>query len=232
MIGSDTRTPCGFAGTFASHALLSLLAPALLSAGGCASYLNAQVTSFQNVSPQHPLTGRRFLVEPTVEQKESLEYRAYAELVSRALVDHGLVDATSSGNAELAVSVRYSVDGRPVTNAYPEYGYANFGPVWGWAPYRVPGGGISYAWTATYPVSYGTVGTNYASAVRYRRKLEVEISERVSGKKRLYEGSVVSEGASASLAPVMPAMIRALFHDFPGTNGRSRIVQVLLDPQQ
>ena len=232
MIGSETQMPCSFAGTLARRALLCLLAPVLLSAGGCASYLNAQVTSFQNVSPEHPLTGRRFSVEPTVEQKESLEFRAYAELVSRALVDHGLVDATSSGTTDLAVAVRYSVAGRPVTNAYPEYGYANFGPVWGWVPYRVPGGGIGYAWTATYPVSFGVVGTNYASAVSYRRRLEVDISERGSGKKRLYEGSVVSEGASASLAPVMPAMIKALFHDFPGTNGRSRIVQVPLDPQQ
>ena len=130
--------------------------------------------------------------------------------------------------------MRYSVDsGQPVIYGYPAYGYASYGPVWGWAPYYGPGGRVHYLWTATYPVGYGVVGTSYSQAIALPARARVDITDpprrRHDGRRRLFEGTVVSEGESASLAPVMPAMVRALFSDFPGPSGVSRRVQVRLD---
>jgi hypothetical protein len=211
-------------------ARLLVMAPLMLLAGGCASYLSADVTSFHQLPTGHRFAGRTFAIEPDPEQKDSLEFRAYADLVREALIGHGLVPA-SGPNADLGVSVRFWIDdGRPVTYGYPAYGYTSFGPVWGWVPRPGPGGHVHYVWTATYPLGYGVVGTNYSRYVLYRRELRVEINDRRADGKgaRLFEGSASSEGESGALAPVMPAMVRALFSDFPGPNGVTRRVQVNL----
>ncbi len=211
---------------------LVLLAMLVGAASGCASYLTAQVTSFHEAGDKR-LAGRSFAIVPTQEQADSLEFRAYAALVRDALVREGL-PAAAEGQGELRVAMRYSVNsGQAVTYGYPAYGYASYGPAWGWAPYYGPGVMMHYPWPA-YPVSYGVVGTSYSQAMLYRRELRVEITDpRAGGNEgkggRVFEGTVVSEGESASLAPVMPAMVRALFSDFPGPSGVSRRVQVSLD---
>lgn len=215
------------------RSILRLAALALLAAlagltGGCATYMSAQVTSFHQLTPDQNLAGKRFVIEPAKEQKDSLEYRAYAGLVSEALVRNGLVDA-GEGSADVGVAIHYSIDsGTPVAYSYPTYGYAAFGPVWGWSPYFGSGGHVHYAWTAGYPIGYGVVGTSYGQSILYRRQLRVDITDRRAPVK-LYEGTVVSQGESAALAPVMPAMVRALFSDFPGPKGVSRVVNVRLN---
>ena len=207
--------------------LLVLLGALVAATSGCASYLTAQVTSFHQADGNR-LAGRSFVITPLREQAESLEYQAYADLVRDALVRRGLV-ASTPADAALEVTIRYAIDGgKAISYGYPAYGYASYGPVWGW-PYYYPGGYVHYMWPATYPV-----GTSYAQAVLYRRELRVDITERRAGRDastggRVFEGTVVSEGESASIAPVMPAMVRALFSDFPGPNGVSRLVQVQLD---
>jgi hypothetical protein len=210
-------------------AVAALFLPLLAGAGGCATYMEAQVTSFHQVSENLRLEGRRFVIEPSADQKDSLEFQAYADLVRRALVEKGLVAAGAGASSDLVVRLTYTIDGgRTMVHGYPAYGYTHYGPVWSWAPYPVPGGGVSYVWTPTYPMSYGVVGTHYAQSTLYRRELHVVIEDRKPGGdgRRLYEGTVISEGGSASLAPVMQPMVRALFSDFPGRNGVTRIVQV------
>jgi hypothetical protein len=202
-------------------------------ASGCASYMSAQVTSFHQAAATDRFAGQGFVIEPTAAQKDSLEFRAYADLVREALVRRGLVDAPESG-AALAVAVRFSVDsGKPVLYSYPAYGYAGWGSVYGWAPYYGPRGHVHYALTATYPIGYGMFEPNYyTQSVLYKRELRVDITDRRAGGgtgAKLYEGTVVSEGESAALAPVMPAMVQALFSDFPGPSGVARRVQVRLD---
>jgi hypothetical protein len=40
--------------------------------------------------------------------------------------------------------------------------------------------------------------------------------------KKLYEGKVVSRGFSDKLTKVLPAMVKALFEDFPGQSDSTR----------
>jgi hypothetical protein len=192
--------------------------------------MQAQDTSFHQGGAQDlRLEGKRFVIEPSAAQKDSLEFQAYADQVRRALVEKGLVAGGAGASSELIVRLTYTIDGgRTVVHGYPAYGYTHYGPVWAWTPYPVPGGGVRYVWTPTYPMTYGVVGTQYAQSTLYRRELHVIIEERkpAGDGPRLYEGRAISEGGSASLAPVMPAMVRALFSDFPGQNGVTRIVQV------
>ncbi|HEX5872791.1 MAG TPA: DUF4136 domain-containing protein, partial [Longimicrobium sp.] len=135
-----------YPGTALRRLRLVLLALLVGATSGCASYLTAQVTSFHDAGDKR-LAGRTFAIAPTKEQAESLEFQAYAELVRGALVREGLV-AAAENQAELRVTMRYSVDsGQAVIYGYPAYGYASYGPAWGWAPYYGPGGGMHYMWT-------------------------------------------------------------------------------------
>ena len=237
-----------------------LLLAALLS--GCASTLASRVTTFH--APDSRFDGRRFALVASPEQAGSLEYRAYADLVRKALVARGLVDVTPAGasaagiggsapaEAELTVQLHYRIDdGRAVSVATPAYGYMQAGPVWSMTPYLGPGGRVHYAWAPSWPMSYGMIGQTVSQTLVYRRELRVEIDDarkrntatapatpsvtpatpegRLSSEGRLYEGVAFSEGQSATLAAVMPAMVRALFTDFPGPNGATRIIEVPFD---
>ncbi len=225
-----------------------LLLAALLS--GCANTLASRVTTFH--VPDSRFEGRRFALVASPDQAGSLEYRAYADLVRKALVARGLVDVTAVGeassgiagsapaDAELTVQMHYRIDdGRAVSVATPNYGYMQAGPVWSMTPYVGPGGRIQYAWAPTWPMSYGMIGQTVSQAIVYRRELRVEIDDArkrpaatpapvapAAPEGRLYEGVAFSEGQSATLAVVMPAMVKALFTDFPGPNGATRIIEV------
>ena len=43
---------------------------------------------------------------------------------------------------------------------------------------------------------------------------------------RVYESTLVTRSESAAVAPQMPAMIEALFADFPGVNGKTVTVNL------
>jgi hypothetical protein len=46
---------------------------------------------------------------------------------------------------------------------------------------------------------------------------------------RVFEARAISEGEAASVAPVMRAMVHAIFQDFPGPSGTTRVVRLPLD---
>lgn len=255
---NERRSLAGRRSGRAAGAVLLALAGLL---AGCASTLSSQVTSFH--APETRFEGRRFAVVASPEQAGSLEYRAYADMVRKALVARGMVDVIGTGEvptsppptAELAVTIGYRIDdGRAVPVATPTYGYYQAGPTWAMTPYIGPGGIVRYTWTPSWPMAYGVVGQTVSQAVVYRRELRVVIddpsrmppppasvtppaAQAPSGAAtpaappagRVYEGTAFSEGQSSTLAPVMPAMVRALFAEFPGPNGSTRIVRVPFD---
>ena len=77
----------------------------------------------------------------------------------------------------------------------------------------------------------GIFGT--ASYTEYRKGLWIFMYENAfdrssDERKIIYEGSVVSAGSLVQIATVMPAMIRALFWEFPGESGSMRTT--LIEP--
>lgn len=73
-----------------------------------------------------------------------------------------------------------------------------------------------------------------ATYTEYRRGLWIFLYEKKQGRaeedelKIVYEGSVVGAGPLMQVSNAMPAMIRALFRDFPGDSGRPH--RVFIDP--
>jgi Domain of unknown function (DUF4136) len=224
-------------------AIAGLVLATLHAVAGCASGLTAQVTSFHRLaasgaepggtptpaartSAPPPLAGRSFEMRPSPDQQGSLEFDRYASLVRQALIEQGLVDRgpTGAGSipaAELAVDLRYSAtssSGR-LTGGAGSGGGVTIG--------SGVGGGSSFG--VGIGLGFPIVGSA-ADRVSYRHELRVTIERSGAAESpRVFEGQVVSEDSAASLASVMPALVRALFQDFPGVSGVSRVVSVPLD---
>lgn len=196
-------------------ALASLLLTLILS--GCASTLSTQVTAFHppEVSRQS-LAGKTFVVLPVAGQAAGPEFETYAASVRTALIDKGLV-AASEPAAELRVRLAYSVG--PGSSAGPAGSTAGVSVGSGFGL----GGGSGVMLGLGFPIATGGGGVNY------RRDLRVTIERAAPGSgepTRLYEAIATSEGRDPSLAPVMPAMVQALFDEFPSPNGQTRVVKV------
>lgn len=210
--------------------IFTLLVTALtVLLAGCASTIQSEVTAFHQW-PQH-LADKRYVFERTPEQGDSLEYRSYEQLVRTELQGLGFAEVPHPGQAQLKVSMEYGVsvrdvrEVRPVNLPPPWYGSPWYGPYWqpyGYAPFYSPFHGPFYD-----PFWYGSGYNGYeeTSYQLFSRRLNVQISRRVDGR-RLYDVTVISEGRNGTLAAVMPYMVRSAFAEFPGPSGTPRHIRL------
>ena len=219
MARDDTRTSWSRVG--AALAGLTLVVATLQ---GCATALDTTVTSFHQ--PGASWAGKRFAIVPDASQRDSLEYQSYAALVSRGLQQNGLVPA-AEGRAEVDVTLHYKVEElRPLVYHSPVY--AGFGPVWGGYPYYYgPFYGPYFGRAPYWPMGYAYVGGETRAYRNWRHELKVDIGK-PGATSQQYQATAVVEGSNAALVSYMPALVEAIFHDFPGPNGQVRHVQVEL----
>ena len=202
-----------------------LIGAALLGGlGGCATtppVVRTQVTTFNQWS-QLP-ADKSYVFGRTLELQNSLELKTYEDIVRDELTLKGFKEAANPAQAKLTVTLRPSTASREVRLRDPWPA----DPFWG--PYGWRGGwygGRPFGWYGSYG-SYSQF-EDYSATV-YRRKLELDIDSRGAESKRLYEGTVQSDGNTDTLLPVMPYLIRALFTDFPGNNGVTRRIDVPIE---
>ena len=203
--------------------------------GGCASTLRTEISAFHQIQTQSSAgsigASPRFAIMPLdAEQRESLEYQSYAALVSGHLqaLQWTLVPPDQ---AAIRVTLRYGVGsvqslviGDAFGSAYG--GFNSWGGYWGsgWGGPRGAAIGMGF------PLGQWQRDVR----VVYLRELILRMERSGTGgagapaQERIYEATVRSEGNTPSLPMVMPAMIRALFLDFPGPSGMGRSVEVLL----
>lgn len=205
--------------TTAGRAAALAMVPLALLLPGCASTLSSEVTSFHRLADG--LAGERFAVVPEPAQAGSLEFDTYAGFVREALVGRGLLDGgVGNRSADLEVRLTYGVNGGTPVAGRGTRGEVGFGVGAGTGGFSMGGIGIGIGIP---------IGSRPADAAIYRRSLTVTIDRpRAAGPSRVFEATAVSEGQTASIAPVMRAMVQAIFQDFPGPNGVTRIVEVPL----
>lgn len=190
-----------------------MLSFVLVGANGCASTLRTQVTTFS--SEFNDYRGQRYELRPSAEQRESLEFESHAASLRAVLERQGMVRATTGQAADLAVIMRYSVSASQSSGGGGTLGVGGGGFSFG-------SGGIGIG------ISVPIGGRREPEIIGYRREVQVQIDRLGSAGSRVFEGKAVSEGRSASLAPVMPLMLQAMFEGFPGANGTTRVVEVPL----
>lgn len=213
------------------HALLALAGCALLVLQGCASSLSSHVSRFHQFDRGIPEKTVAILPQDA-QRKDTLEYRAYAGRLAERLTQVGL-RVVDEKDAQLLAIVNYGIDeGKSVTHSSPDY-------VWH------PGEYVSYTVSVhgthgprSYRVTTYLPGYQVYSGQRLHSKLLysaflsldiVAIGARDDKTEKLFEGRVASSSAYKLLPEVMPAMIDAMFHEFPGISGESMRVSTPID---
>lgn len=205
------------------RALLLLVAAGLV--GACALMLTGRVSSFHVLDA----TPRSFVLVPITDQQESLEFRTYAGMVRDQLIARGWKEAPLA-SADAAVFLQYQISqGRQVAFSYPIFGQVPTGSSTTTGSVSTYGNTASFNATTTQQTTVGVVGTGTGSRTEFDRAVRLTMfsvpAYRESGRmERLYEGEIRSTGSTGDLPAVMPALIRGLLEEFPGTSGSSRSV--------
>lgn len=182
--------------------------------------VRSEVTAFHEWPAD--LQNATFTFDPTAEQQNNLEYRAYASLIREELQRLGFRAAENEAAADLAVRFKYGITSRDVRIVEPmmvDPGFPLFRPYGGrYGPYYDP------FWHSGYGDRYET------QYVLYTRKLHITISRTSTGR-NLYDVTVVSEGRKPNLASVMPYMVKSAFAEFPGPSGVPRRIELTMDEE-
>lgn len=178
--------------------------------------VEADVTRF-SAAPAGPAPGTVSIM-PSPEQRGSLEFEAYADMVAEELRLHGFrpIPADSVPPPDYMVRLNWGV-GEPVTQVYSSpstlYGGTSvFGSRTGYGlGVGIPLGGSqrvdSYTtWSKWLTVAMRPAGAEQASNV--------------------FEGRAVTGAGGASVQPVMPYLVEAVFTNFPGRSGATEEVRI------
>jgi hypothetical protein len=188
------------------RSFLAALSLALLL-GGCESRMRADVTQFSTLAALP--AGRSFVVVAEPPQSGSLEFQHYAGLVGGALQEHGLVAGKDPAAADLVVLIHYGSLG-PHTEVRSEPGAWGYGHGWryGLSPWSGEIDSITY----------------------YAQMLEVQIFDgpawRSNVRTMVYQGRATGDTTANEISAAIPALVRALFENFPSNDGRVERVVV------
>lgn len=196
---------------------LRLLVPlALLLVSACASRLTTDVARFHQL--QRPSGERVMVVAKDPEKTGSLEFAQYAGVVASYMTELGYQMVTR--DADLVVELDYVIgDGDEKVRTRNRgfvgaggvgfnrgfYGFGAFGPGFGG----------------------GFYGPEIDSVTVYDRQVAMNIVRPVNNQ-TLFEGRVYSRGSDNRATEVVPFMIQALFHEFPGKSGTTERVVIEL----
>jgi len=205
------------------NVLIMMLSLILLS--GCAGLVKSRVTVFHQFGETS--IPKTYLFVPMKGQKSSLEYKTYIELVRQQLNKFQYRETAQNEAPDVIIVLNYGIDsGKEKSMSFPVYGQTGVSSSTTHGTLNTYGNHGTYSGTTTYIPTYGVVGSSTMSATEYTRGLWLYIVDAKSvGTKDLnvlYEASVKSSGSSDQLPCVMPAMIEALFKEFPGKNGDTR----------
>lgn len=173
---------------------------------GCAQSTRTRVNSFREVGPI-PVTSTVAVVAAQSEQKQSLEFRLYKDLLEKKLVQQGFTLAAAE-NAQLLAVLSYSIDRMTKTRDSGVRTGVMLGS------------------------SRGGFGSNVMlmdgprEEAWYERKLSLILENNDNKRNRIYEVTAQSEGSCGVLSAVLPDMITALFASFPMENGAIQYVNV------
>ena len=177
----------------------------------CASRLSNDVVRFHEGNLPQGETIVIKALDP--EKRNSLEFEHYAAMIREHLQKIGYKPVTEPDSAELVAAVDYAVSAARTETRREAgaYAYYHFHHGYIYDPFYF---GYRNYWpmdTITYTV--------------FDRTLKMNI-ERVDDGKVMFEGRVRSSGRDNEIAEIMPYMITALFNNYPGESGITKVVTI------
>jgi Domain of unknown function (DUF4136) len=210
---------------FSSLARLGLAAALLGLLAACASPITARVTSF-NQWPANA-AGSTFSYVSRTDNTRELEQATYESYVQAELEKRGLVRSPAGQVGRMQVDVTTSSRSEQKTYLQPIY-QDNYVYLPG---YRDAAGRIfPGVWTLD-PFGPRYVGDRQINTTLQTSTLQLRLLDSQGnppGKPRtVFESRAIfeGEGSGENLPQVVPYLVRAVFDDFPGQNGRTRVVR-------
>ena len=199
---------------------------------GCATTIRSDVTTFHQWPAQ--IEDKSYVFEAPPAQDDTLEYRAYQDLVRGQLARLGFRDA-AGGKPALTVSMRFTTTEVPVRVVEPITPFAHPFASPFYRPYYHPARRFAYRglhrpyWGGFYSTPFTDPFWSPAYQVsiehRYRRELQVGIKSASDGK-RLFDVTVHNMSRELSTPALMPALVQSAFEGFPGPSGVARRVEL------
>lgn len=198
-------------------------AAATLLLAGCATTIRSDVTTFHQWPAQ--LSNKTYSIDAPAPQDDTLEVRAYLDLVRGQLAKLGFQEA--GADAALKVKMRFRTTDVPVRVVqavdpfYNPYLSARFGY---FGPHR-------RHWASSYyggfydPFWGGPAGYQVVERHMYQRDVQVAIRSAVDGKP-LFDVTVHNNSSQPSTPKLMPALVQSAFEGFPGPNGVARRIEL------
>lgn len=202
-----------------------LLITILYGCNAIAPVIRTNVTVFykDHYSPRGTIS----VVASDAGVNNSLEWAAYKKKFEAKFADNGYIVEQDPGNAQFIALVAYGIDnGETAIVTTPIYGQIGGGMT------TTTGtvGNVSYTETSYIMPIYGVVGTSTNSQTEYTRAIALDIIEADSIKEnspnKVFEGRAKSIGTCSIIVEVFDEMLDAMFTDFPGENGRNRIIEL------
>jgi len=193
-----------------------VLVPLLLLLGSCTSSIKSEVVTFHEGPLPQGETIRVVAVDTA--KKGSLEFEHYAGMVRDNLRTIGYNPVTGDEPAELLAEMDYSV-GEGMTNVRSRPDTFNRG----FARYHFYYGHFHDPF---YFGLYSDWKPDVYSFTVYNRKLEMNIVRNDGNREVLFEGRVQSIGRDQEIARIMPYLITAMFRNFPGESGVTKVVTI------
>lgn len=204
----------------------ALIASVLLSAAsillnGCALSLQGRSTQFHTLPTN--LTGTTFAILPTAEQKGSLEFKAYADLVAAQLGQHGMRRVDGSP-VDFGIMLDYKIaDAGRRTGSVPVFGQTGGGQSYVSGVVATPQGPKYVGANVYQSPTFGVVGSRSYSEREFDREFRVVVADmKVDPPTVVYEGRASSTGSTGEFSVVAPYLIEKLLEEFPGESGKSR----------
>jgi hypothetical protein len=153
------------------------------------------------------------------EKAPSLEFRSYAEIVNEELRKIGYTPVTEEdGRAQLLAEVDYSVEpGQPAVDVNNPNRFVR---------YHFSAGRF---YDPFYFGIYDTLGPDLYTTPTFLRNLELNIVRNDETMERIFEGRVQSSGYDNQLPEIMPYLVTAMFKNFPGESGVTKVVTIERD---
>lgn len=192
---------------------------------GCASTVSTKVTRF-NQWPADAL-GQSFSFTPPQAPRE-LEIAAYQALVAKELQRQGLRPAAGgqTGRFVVRVDAALAPRERKVLEAVYDDNWV-YQPLYRDRDGRLHGGHwVPDLWGPRY------VGDREVTRTTQESRVQVRIEDRAgapASAHSVFDATAVHEGRGEDLVEIVPWLVRAMFTDFPGSNGQVRRITYDLD---
>lgn len=182
----------------------------LLLLAGCASKVTSEVTRFHQIGL---LTGQSIKIEANdPELSDSIEFRTYSSQIAQKLSGLGY-RVVEEGDSDYTALVSYNVGaGEMKIRSLPD-NYVHY-------HFHV-GQRSSFYFGRHWPEP------EVYSYTVYPRQLEIQITDGEG--KSVFEGRVQSIGKESNINQVMEYLIDAMFQNFPGESGVTKVVTIYKD---